>query len=41
MGGGFPNGVCGCTTPTSATASGGQMNVDYVAVYNKTPASGG
>jgi beta-glucanase (GH16 family) len=41
MGGGFPNGVCGCTTPTSATASGGQMNVDYVAVYNKAPASGG
>ena len=39
MGGGFPNGVCGCTTPTSATASGGQMNVDYVAVYNKAPAS--
>ena len=41
MGGGFPNGVCGCTTPTSATASGGQMNIDYVAVYNKAPASGG
>ena len=35
MGGGFPNGVCGCTTPTPATASGGQMNIDYVAVYNK------
>ena len=41
MGGGFPNGVCGCTTPTSATGSGGQMNIDYVAVYNKAPAAGG
>jgi hypothetical protein len=41
MGGGFPNGVCGCTTPTSATASGGQMNIDYVAVYNKAPGGGG
>jgi beta-glucanase (GH16 family) len=40
LGGGFPNGVCGCTTPTSATASGGQMNIDYVAVYNKAPGSG-
>jgi beta-glucanase (GH16 family) len=37
LGGGFPNGVCGCTTPTSATVSGGQMNIDYVAVYNKAP----
>ncbi len=37
MGGGFPNGVCGCTTPTTATASGGQLNADYVAVYNKAP----
>jgi beta-glucanase (GH16 family) len=41
MGGGFPNGVCGCTSPNSATASGGQMNIDYVAVYNKAPAGGG
>jgi F5/8 type C domain/Glycosyl hydrolases family 16 len=41
MGGGFPNGVCGCTTPTTATASGGQMNIDYVAVYNKAPGGGG
>jgi beta-glucanase (GH16 family) len=41
MGGGFPNGVCGCTTPTTATASGGQMNVDYVAVYNKGASGGG
>ena len=35
MGGGFPNGVCGCTTPTTATVSGGAMHVAYVAVYNK------
>jgi hypothetical protein len=34
MGGGFPNGVCGCTTPTSATASGGTMSVAYVAAYS-------
>ncbi|GAA2050977.1 hypothetical protein GCM10009839_67220 [Catenulispora yoronensis] len=33
MGGGFPNGVCGCTTPTGSTASGGTMRVDYVAAY--------
>jgi beta-glucanase (GH16 family) len=31
IGGGFPNGVCGCTTPTSATSSGGTMSVAYVA----------
>jgi beta-glucanase (GH16 family) len=41
MGGGFPNGVCGCTSPNSATASGGQMTMEYVAVYNKAPAGGG
>jgi hypothetical protein len=34
IGGGFPNGVCGCSTPTSATSSGAGMNVDYVAVYS-------
>lgn len=33
IGGGFPNGVAGHTTPTSATASGVPMNVDYVRVY--------
>jgi hypothetical protein len=33
MGGGYPNGVCGCTTPTGSTASGGTMQVDYVAAY--------
>ena len=34
MGGGYPNGVCGCTTPTSSTASGGTMSVAYVAAYS-------
>ncbi|MFL6073518.1 MAG: glycoside hydrolase family 16 protein [Mycobacteriales bacterium] len=33
IGGGYPNGVCGCSTPTGATSSGAGMNVDYVAVY--------
>jgi hypothetical protein len=41
LGGSFPNGVCGCTTPNSATASGGMLVADYVAVYNKAAASGG
>ena len=31
MGGGYPNGVCNCTTPTGSTASGGTMSVAYVA----------
>ncbi|MBP0462194.1 glycoside hydrolase family 16 protein [Streptomyces montanisoli] len=35
MGGGFPNAFGG--GPNAATVSGGQMNVDYVAVYNKAP----
>ena len=39
MGGGFPNGVCGCTSPTSSTASGGTMSVAYVAAYSTS--SGG
>jgi hypothetical protein len=33
MGGAYPNGVCNCTTPTSATSSGASMGVSYVAVY--------
>jgi Ricin-type beta-trefoil lectin domain/Glycosyl hydrolases family 16 len=33
MGGAYPNGVCDCTSPTSSTASGGTMHVDYVAAY--------
>jgi hypothetical protein len=41
MGGNYPDGICGCTAPTSATTSGGTMSVQYVAVYeeggNSTP----
>jgi hypothetical protein len=45
MGGAYPNGVCGCTSPTSSTASGGTMSVAYVAAYSTsgggtTPPSG-
>jgi hypothetical protein len=36
MGGGFPNGACGCTSPTSSTTSGGTMSVAYVAAYSTT-----
>src|ERR1700729_3528279 len=42
MGGNYPNGISGETTPTSATTSGASMSVGYVAVYeqggNSTPA---
>ncbi len=38
MGGGFPAAFGG--GPNAATVSGGQLNVDYVAVYNKAPAAG-
>jgi hypothetical protein len=37
MGGGFPAAFGG--GPNAATVSGGQMNIDYVAVYNKPPAT--
>jgi beta-glucanase (GH16 family) len=37
MGGAFPAAFGG--GPNAATVSGGQLNVDYVAVYNKVPAS--
>jgi hypothetical protein len=41
MGGNYPDGVSGTTTPTSATTSGASMSVGYVAVYeqggNSTP----
>jgi hypothetical protein len=40
MGGGFPNGVCGCTSPTSATTSGGTMRVAYVAAYSTSGGGG-
>jgi beta-glucanase (GH16 family) len=39
MGGGFPAAFGG--GPTAATVSGGQMNIDYVAVYNKAAGGGG
>jgi len=41
MGGNYPDPLCNCTAPTSATTSGGTMSVQYVAVYeeggNSTP----
>jgi hypothetical protein len=41
MGGNYPNGIYGATTPTAATSSGASMSVAYVAVYeeggNSTP----
>jgi beta-glucanase (GH16 family) len=43
MGGNYPDGECGCTTPTAATSPGASMSVAYVAVYekggNSTPAA--
>jgi beta-glucanase (GH16 family) len=39
MGGGFPAAFGG--GPNSATASGGELKIDYVTVYNKPPAGGG
>jgi len=39
MGGSYPNGQCGCSTPNSATASGGTMSVAYVAAYQSTGSS--
>ena len=41
MGGGYPNGVCGCTTPAGSTTSGGTMSVAYVAAYTTTGNGGG
>ncbi|TVZ00061.1 glycosyl hydrolase family protein [Trebonia kvetii] len=35
LGGSYPDGECNCTTPTSATTSGGSMSLGYVAVYEK------
>jgi hypothetical protein len=36
MGGAFPNAICGCTSPASATTSGAAMSVGYVAVYESS-----
>ncbi|HMD94646.1 MAG TPA: carbohydrate-binding protein [Trebonia sp.] len=41
IGGGYPNGVCGCTSPSSSTSSGAAMSVGYVAVYTTTGGGGG
>ncbi len=35
LGGTWPDAQCGCTSPTSATSSGGAMLVGYVAVYQQ------
>jgi beta-glucanase (GH16 family) len=35
IGGGYPDGVCGCTTPTDQTTSGASMTVRSVAVYTR------
>ena len=40
MGGAYPNGVCGCTSPTSSTSSGGTMQVAYVAAYSTSSGGG-
>ncbi|HEX8005753.1 MAG TPA: glycoside hydrolase family 16 protein [Trebonia sp.] len=37
IGGGYPDGVCHCTSPTDQTTSGGTMTVRYVAVYDRSP----
>jgi hypothetical protein len=36
MGGAYPNAICGCSSPSSATTSGAGMSVGYVAVYTTT-----
>src|SRR6266851_7879558 len=41
MGGGYPDGVCGCTTPTSGTSSGATMSVAYAAAYETTSSAAG
>jgi hypothetical protein len=39
IGGGYPNGVCGCTSPSASTSSGAPMSVGYVAVYQSSGGS--
>ena len=41
LGGAYPDGVCGCTAPTSSTTSGGTMSVQYVAAYTTTGSGSG
>jgi beta-glucanase (GH16 family) len=38
IGGAYPDGVCGCTTPTDQTTSGGTLTVRDVAVYTRPAA---
>jgi hypothetical protein len=35
IGGRYPDGRCGCITPTGQTTSGGVMSVGYVGVYER------
>lgn len=37
IGGSFPDAICACATPTSATSPGSAMSVDAVAVYTRKP----
>jgi Carbohydrate binding module (family 6)/Glycosyl hydrolases family 16 len=39
IGGAYPNAICDCTSPTSATSSGAAMGVGYVAVYTTSASS--
>lgn len=36
IGGGFPNGICGCATPVRSTSPGAAMSIASVAVYTST-----
>ncbi len=38
IGGSYPDKVCGCTSPSSATTSGAAMSVDWFAAYETTGA---
>ena len=40
MGGAFPNGVCGCSSPNGGTSSGGTMSIAYVAAYSTSGGGG-
>ena len=40
MGGSYPDNVCGCSAPDGSTASGGTMQVDYVAAYTTSGGGG-
>ncbi len=35
IGGAYPNAICGCTSPSTATSSGAAMSIDYVQVMTK------